>query len=232
MQKIEMSRRSFVAGALSVAALGLLPTSSLAKEKSEAEKVTANEDLMREHGVIRRGLLVYREAAVRLDAHKQVPLEALLDTARLFKTFAEDYHERAVEEKYVFPEVRKTGGKAADLVDVLYKQHERSREITAYLLKEIPRAKGGDQVPHIAQTLQAVDLMYEHHTVREDTVVFPAWKKDIGSKNYEEMGEKFEEIEHRILGNDGFDEALKKITRIEAAFGLEDLAKLTAPPPA
>jgi len=45
--------------------------------------VTANEDLMREHGVLRRALLVYREAATRLrqDANS-VPTDALEKTAQ------------------------------------------------------------------------------------------------------------------------------------------------------
>src|SRR5688500_15262232 len=36
------------------------------KKESEEKEVTASEDLMREHGILRRALIVYSEAAVRL----------------------------------------------------------------------------------------------------------------------------------------------------------------------
>jgi hypothetical protein len=69
-----------------------------AAEASEPE-VTATEDLMREHGVIRRALLVYAESIPRLRQNAEgVDSAALHRTAQLFRTFGEDYHERMLEE--------------------------------------------------------------------------------------------------------------------------------------
>ncbi len=51
--------------------------------------------------------------------------------------------------------------------------------------------------------LDAFELMYEHHAAREDTVVFPAWKKALSASELSEMGEKFEEIEEKRFGEDG-----------------------------
>lgn len=45
------------------------------------------------------------------------------------------------------------------------------------------------------------------------------------------MGERFEDIERRQLGKDGYEEAVKQIGQIEQVFGLADLAQFTAPPP-
>lgn len=73
--------------------------------------------------------------------------------------------------------------------------------------------------------------MYEHHAAREDTIVFPAWKKALPNREYDEMGEKFEEIEHQQFGEDGFDTAVKQIAEIEGGLGLADIAQFTAPPP-
>src|SRR3982750_2193533 len=57
-------------------------------------EVTATEDLMREHGVLRRALLVYTAAVgkLRTDA-SSVPPDALRKTAQLFRAFGEEYHE-------------------------------------------------------------------------------------------------------------------------------------------
>jgi hypothetical protein len=73
--------------------------------------------------------------------------------------------------------------------------------------------------------------MYGPHTAREDTVLFPAWKAALGAKGYDEMGDQFENLEHKMLGEDGFEDALGRVSKIELAFGLAELTAVTAPPP-
>ncbi len=64
---------------------------------------------MREHGILRRALLVYQEAATRLrqDA-ASVPPDALEKTAQLFRVFGEDYHEKKLEEAFILPLIKKS----------------------------------------------------------------------------------------------------------------------------
>jgi hemerythrin superfamily protein len=73
--------------------------------------------------------------------------------------------------------------------------------------------------------------MYQNHTAREDTIVFPAWKDALSERQLREMSERFEDIERRQFGKDGYEEAVKQIGQIEQVFGLADLAQFTAPPP-
>jgi hypothetical protein len=82
--------------------------SARGEKQAKGSKVTATEDLMREHGVLRRALLVYTAAAgmLRRDPSTLAP-EALQKTARLFRTFGEDYHEKKLEETYLFPAVKR-----------------------------------------------------------------------------------------------------------------------------
>jgi len=195
--------------------------------KEDEVEVPAVEDLMREHGVLRRALLVYAEAASRISAgQKDVPLESLGQTAALFRSFGEDYHERSLEQQHVFPPLAQTGGANASLVATLTAQHERGRELTDYVSAA---AKTG-RFP-AADALRLFVRMYEHHAAIEDTVVFPAWKRAISARQYRELTEQFEDLEHRMFGKDGYEDALKRISAIEEAFGLADLSKLTAPPP-
>jgi len=206
------------------------------KEEKEAEKeVAANEDLMREHGVLRRALLVYRAAADRLRRDPaSLPADALAKTAQLFRTFGEDYHERKLEEQFIFPAVRKLKSPAAAYPDVLQKQHDRGRQLTDYVLQVAGRGRiaGTDAAP-LADALSAFDLMYEHHTAREDTIVFVAWKDALSDEAYQEMSERFEDIEHRMFGHDGFEDAVRRIAAIESQLGLADIAQFTiAAPPA
>jgi hypothetical protein len=79
--------------------------------------------------------------------------------------------------------------------------------------------------------METMARMYEAHTAREDTVLFPAWKNDLSGQRLEELGEQFEEIEHRVFGADGFEDAVQRIARVEQSLGIDDLAGFTAPAP-
>jgi hemerythrin-like domain-containing protein len=206
------------------------PPTDRAHEAKSAEDVSATEDLMREHGVIRRVLVVYRQSASLLRLKPaSVPLDALGRAAELMRSFAEDYHEKQLEEAHLFPAVKAAGGAAAAEIDTLLAQHQRGREITAYVLAVSKKPVGAAAEP-LARTLEAFSLMYEEHAAREDTLIFPAWKKALSPQQLDEMGDLFEEIEHKTFGKDGFDDAVEKIAGIESALGLEPAA-LTAPPP-
>src|SRR5262245_51211928 len=108
MKSDQSSRRNFLALATATGSAMLL--TGCAKESAEkqskkpvkaekgAEKggeVTATEYLMREHGVLRRALIVYSESAPKLRATPSaVSPEALQKTAKLFRAFGEEYHEK------------------------------------------------------------------------------------------------------------------------------------------
>jgi hemerythrin-like domain-containing protein len=214
----------------SLAALQKAPP---AKAQEKEPEVTATEDLMREHGVIRRALLVYAESAPRLRQNAAgVDPSALRQTAQLFRTFGEDYHEKMLEEQHIFPLVRKQGAVLERYADILIAQHARGRKITDYILAVTNGPKIG--VTHngpLADVLQGFVRMYENHAAREDTIIFPAWKKNFTDRQLDEISDQFEDIEHKMFGKDGFEDAEKKIGGIEGVLGLADLAQFTAPAP-
>ena len=201
------------------------------KDEEETEEVGAVEDLMREHGVIRRILVVYRESATRLRAKgKEVPPDALERAAKLIRAFAEDYHEKQLEETHIFPAIKRAGGPATGELDLLIAQHQRGREITDYVMGMARKTIGVAAAEPLARTLEGFCRMYEEHAAREDTIIFPAWKKTLTPQKLDEMGDLFEDIEKKTFGKDGFDDAVKQVAAIERAIGL-DLASFMPPPP-
>jgi hemerythrin-like domain-containing protein len=233
-----VDRRQCIA-VVGAAAIGLgsgsieVRASEREKDAEQETEVQAAEDLMREHGVLRRALLVYSEAGARIErSGNDVPVAVLGDTAALFRTFGEEYHERALEEKHVFPPLITRGGTIAATAKTLAAQHHRGREITDYITAIARKGRiGAADAGPFAHTLAGFVRMYEHHAAIEDTVIFPAWKAAISAAQYDELSEQFEDLEHRMFGKDGFEDALGRIARIEQAFGLDDLAALTAEPP-
>jgi hypothetical protein len=79
--------------------------------------------------------------------------------------------------------------------------------------------------------LDGMVRMYRSHAAREDTIVFPAWKKGLSPHDLDERAEEFEKIEHQQFGGDGFDIARDKIADVERSLGLADLGAFTATKP-
>ncbi len=214
-------RRGFV-GAVGVA---LVATAARAAENQE-EQVAPGEDLMREHGVLRRVMLVYDEAIRRLHAGQEVPLDAVAAGAGIVRRVIEDYHEK-LEEDFMFPRLE-TAGKQTDLVRVLRSQHEAGRSVTADVLKRTKASLRTDADREaLARPLAAFTRMYRPHASREDTVLFPAFHELVGPKAYLELGEQFEDREKKVLGDRGFEAAVAEVARLETALGIHDLAKFT-----
>jgi len=221
------------AALLAVAGLGALATlEGCGKAGAGEEDIPATEDMMREHGVLRRILVAYRETAGMIRSGIRFDVAALADAADLFRSFGEDYHEHKLEEEHVFPAVRKAGGPAAGLIDALLQQHQRGREINLFL---IGACKGGSiadaRRPEVASALESYARMYEAHAAQEDTIIFQAWRKSLSKHQLQEASEQFEDIEKAQFKGDGFDQAVDRIARIEQRLGIADLARFTAAAP-
>jgi len=91
-------------------------------------EVMPTEDLMQEHGVLQRLLLIYQEVLRQIDSGENPNLKILTGAAGIIRSFIEDYHEK-LEEEFVFPRFREANT-LVDLVKVLYLQHERGRSLT------------------------------------------------------------------------------------------------------
>ncbi len=197
------------------------------KDKDDDE-VTPAEDLMREHGVLRRVMYLYDDAAERLVGHRDVPLDALAACAGIVRRVIEDYHEK-LEEDFLFPRFEKAG-KLADLTAVLRRQHVAGRTLTEQIT-QLTRASLADaDRARLAAALRSFNHMYRPHAAREDTVLFPELRGLLGKHAYEELGDQFEDKEKQMLGDHGFEHAVEQVAKLEQAFGFDDLAKLTPTP--
>jgi hemerythrin-like domain-containing protein len=190
--------------------------------------VTPPEDLMREHGVLKRVLLIYREGIRRLQAGEQSPAQALNAGAEIIRSFIEDYHEH-LEEQYVFPKLEQAA-KLADLTTVLRTQHQRGRVLTDRVLAATSAAAPSDQPAReaLVRDMSAFIRMYEPHEAREDTVVFPALREVVPPVQFRDMADTFEDEEHRRFGQAGFQGVVDKVADIEKSLGVYDLSQFTA----
>jgi hemerythrin-like domain-containing protein len=228
------TRRNFLAATpwlgaavVGAAAAPTLPEQKKGKEQEGKgeEEVSTNEDLMREHGVLKRVLLVYDEVIRRIRAKSDFPPQAVIDSAKIIRDFIENYHEK-LEEDYLFPRFRKAG-KRVELVDVLLTQHQAGRKVTERILATVPAMKNAQEREKLATDLHAFVRMYAPHEAREDTVLFPELHKVVSPHEYDALGDKFEDIERQKFGGDGFEMYVEKVAAIEKQLGIYDLEQFT-----
>src|SRR3954468_342375 len=135
-------RRSFLVSATAVTVAAMSPgfavlnAAEVASEKHEEPEISAAEDLMREHGLLNRILLIYEEGLRRMRNREHVAAEVFLKPAELVRKFVEDYHEQ-LEEKFIFPKFEKKK-KLVGLVATLREQHKAGRVLTDRIIQAAP----------------------------------------------------------------------------------------------
>ena len=234
-----ISRRGFVSLA-GLTGVGIVaPTWAMAVQRTgsgsakstepphEEEDVAPPEDLMREHGVLKRVLLIYDEAIRRIDAKQTLSPDPIKNSAQIIRSFIEDYHEK-LEEDYLFPRFEKAG-KLADLTTVLRTQHQAGRRLTDQITQLATAAslKDVSSASRLRDAMRQFNRMYAPHEAREDTVLFPALRTIVSKNEFAALGEDFEKKEHKLFGEDGFEKMVERVASIEKALGIYDLAQFT-----
>jgi hemerythrin-like domain-containing protein len=229
-------RREFLkkTGLLLTTAAVTCPTLRLAqaeekKEEEPVEKVFPPEDLMREHGVLRRILLIYEDIQGRLNTGKAFPAATLSGSAEIIRKFIEEYHEK-LEEDYLFPKFQKAG-KLVELTKVLKEQHKAGRKLTAEIkaasTPDIPKDPGKRK--ELAANMGFFIRMYRPHSAREDTILFPALRSIVSPKEFDSLGEEFEDKEVALFGEGGFEKIVGEVAELEKSLGIYELAQFTPP---
>ncbi|MHB9141111.1 MAG: hemerythrin domain-containing protein [Paludibacter sp.] len=192
--------------------------------KTQIEENSTVENLMREHALLSRLMLIYDHCNVQLVNNRAFDRESLTNAANVIKHYIEDYHEKA-EEEYLFPYIV-NANKLPELIQLLFIQHAEGRKLTLKII-QVTKQKPSlntDESLKLSVLLTKFNSMYRPHAAREDTVVFPALRNSISNNKYLEMSENFKKKEQLLFGADGFDSMLEKVAVIEKKLGIYELA--------
>lgn len=192
----------------------------------EMADVTPPEDLMREHGVLNRVLLVYETSMRKLSNNEDFDPAVITQGAQIVRQFIENYHERN-EEQQLFPRFRKAG-QLVNLVDILYQQHQAGRRLTDTIIDLVPKSRSaGDNRTRLVHSMQAFITMYRPHEAREDTELFPKLRSVVSANEFDSMADDFEKDEHKKFGEDGFETMVHRVADLEKKLGINNLAQFT-----
>src|SRR2546421_4952163 len=195
-------------------------------QEGEGQKVSPPEDLMQEHGLLNRVMLIYDTCRIHLINKQSFQKEAISNAAVIIRTFVEDYHEKQ-EENYLFPRFQKAN-QLTDLVNVLLQQHQAGRRLTDQIMQLIKSQNSTEtENQKLIQLLTSFNAMYRPHEAREDTILFPAFRKIVSKNEYDNLGEEFEKNEHKLFGKEGFEGMVSKVEAIEKSLGIYELSQFT-----
>jgi hemerythrin-like domain-containing protein len=197
------------------------------EEEREEFKIPLTEDLMREHGILRRLLLIYEDIIHRIDSHTSFAAADVYAAADLMKKFIEEYHE-ALEEEYLFPIFEKNDRHVA-LIKALRDQHTKGRKITNRLLEICSPNRPITPATRttIRSLLKKFIVIYRPHSAQEDTILLPEVRSLVTPEEFDALSEKFEALEHELFGNQGFEKIADAVAQLEIKLGIFDLDQFT-----
>lgn len=196
----------------------------------EEVKYSPIEDLMVEHSILRRALLIYEECIRRMNINEDFDPTLLTETTNVIKVII-IFHHALLEHEYIFPRFREADT-YVEMCDILTDQHgaagEQEELILKYANRESINNPEGKEI--LINALKKSIKVFRPHVDREDTEMFPDFKNVVTAHEFYELGKKFKEIEYQKWGENGHKQMVDKITHVEKALGINDLDSFTPKP--
>ena len=203
-------RREFlVAGAV----LGLSGVACGAEKPAAGEDVSALEDLMREHGVLSRILLIYEEAirSLRAKPATAIPFRNLQGSGCAGAEVRRRIPREAGRELHL-PGVRETrqtrpvgeGAQGATCRRSRADRHD-SQSRAGEGSSPKPKRKPGDRLRGVHPHVSSPQGPRRHRALSRLA------KDSVGQAKLDELGDKFEEEENRRFGAEGFEKIVEQV---------------------
>lgn len=185
------------------------------------------EDLMEEHSILRRALLIYEECIRRMDHNEDFNPELLAETTNVIKVII-IFHHALLEHEYIFPRFRESGT-YVEMCDILTDQHGKVGEQEDIILKYANRdsINNPEEKELLIRALKKSIRVFRPHIDREDTEMFPEFKNVVTPYEFYELGKKFKEIENQKWGPNGHRQMVDKLIHVEIALGINELDSFT-----
>jgi hemerythrin-like domain-containing protein len=246
MNRDESRRRFFATiGSLGAGALGLAagtvarrasaahperPQLAPAIEPDVEGEDTPLEDLMREHALLERILLIYEEGCARLEARAEFDPAILARAGTIVRRYIEEHHERD-EERHIFPRLEQVGA-CVELCATLRLQHRAGRRLTDVVigLGSVAALRDPGARRQLTEAMRRFIRMYRPHAAQENTVVFAALRKAVWEAEYQRLRKVLEREERETLGEQACEQFLVEVHGLERALGIDEIAAFTPPP--
>lgn len=189
----------------------------------EEEPNSPPEDLMLDHAVAERLLLIYQEGTRRMRAKESVDARVFHETAELVRKVVEDYHQKR-EEAHILGQFGEHAELAA-LAKTLREQHGIARKLTDKILEAstAERFAGGDGRRVVGLSCEAYVRMYRPHMAMESTELFQTLYEVVPEKKLDNIAAQFQKLEQQTFDEGGLDKVLADVERLEKELHIDTL---------
>ena len=156
--------------------------------------VDALEVLLEEHEIIMKAIGVLDQSTVKTRNGKELPSEFLEKFLDILQKFADKCH-HGKEENALFPLIGQRSPNQSLTISFLLEDHQKARGFIAALKEAVAR----NDVEGKIRNADGYSRLLTLHIQRENAI-FPDWMRMLDDKDKEDLFEKFEEIEEKVIG--------------------------------
>jgi hemerythrin-like domain-containing protein len=178
--------------------------------------MSATEDLLQDHVIIRRLQVVIEKCYTLLNQNKEVPFGDLVKIADIIEQFVDQFHHSKEENGY-FPETEHKDRYSEDIRKFVI-EHEFGRRIAKRVRIHLEEfLKGKNAREPLARYLKTYSVFILDHTSKEDRLFTDVKeKRSLSSKEESKLKREFERMKHDCVRKNGnFVELLKQLENAE-----------------
>jgi hemerythrin-like domain-containing protein len=165
--------------------------------------MSATEDLLQDHIIIRRLQVVIEKCYTLLNENKEVPLGDLIKIADIIELFVDQFH-HGKEEKGYFPQTESKDLNSEEIRKFVI-EHEFGRRIAKRLrihLEELLKGKNAREP--LARYLKTYSVFILDHTSKEDRFFTDVKeKRSLSDKEESKLRREFERMKHECVRKSG-----------------------------
>lgn len=165
--------------------------------------------LLEEHEIILKAINVLTSSVKSIQEGKEPKpkfFEGILD---VIKNFADKCH-HGKEEGVLFPMINDKDVRQAKIVSLFLEDHEKGRAF----VRALAEAVGKNDATGIIKNANGYANLLPLH-IKKENAIFPVWINPLSSETKEELSERFEEIEERVIGLGKHEEYINKIEKLK-----------------
>lgn len=185
-----------------------------------SDKVSATEELSREHAILMRLLIAIENVLVKASANVGTDLKPVHQVASMINDVVVRHH-MAFEEAYIYPKA--TGG-VTDLAKTLREQHDDAREAVSKIMSMTAGGKvsGVLEMGELVTLCRATDYLLRIHIAWEESVLFPALYDTMDGGYFTDLQNKMLSEERKLFGGAGLAKLYDELARVERAAGTDN----------
>ena len=180
----------------------------------------ATKQLKTEHEAVKLMLKILEAACDSLKAGKKLQISDFDDMIDFLKVFVDQCH-HGKEELLLFPQLEKEGvQKENGPIGVMLAEHEQGRGYIRAMSQAVADYKSGttDSTQLLIENGTLYIELLDQHIYKENNVLFAMADKLFTEKTQNELFDRFEELEEKVIGLGKHEELHRRLERLNAAY--------------